>query len=157
MNWQVYAGLMLIGYILWAVLVPPKWYRDKLNKDDALKAIRASRTYVRDVVKVIGIQSVFFERGHTSGVLNKRAPQVFTFNGIARGDFSQTIYLRVDQDGSLYDYDTDLAAQAAYRESDLGIVAVTVSDSQIRFRDIQPKGVTAEDMFKVRFNFVTGS
>lgn len=157
MNWMVVACLALLLYIFWAIFVPPKWVRDKFYNDEVLKAKREARKYVRDVVKGMVIQSVFFERGHTSGMLNKRTPQIFVFNGIVRGDFSQTIYFRVDQDGHLYNFDTDLAAQAAYVESDLGIVAVTVSDGQIRFRDIQPKGTNVADMFKVRFNFVTSS
>lgn len=154
MNVVAYASGALILYILWSILVPPKWYRDKFYQDELLKDKKASRTYVRDVIKGIYIQSVSFERGHTSGIINKRLPQVFSFDGIIRGDFSQTIYLRVDQDGKLYEFDTDLAAKAAYIESDLGIVAITVSDGQIRFRDIQPNGKYQVEMFKVRFNFV---
>ena len=157
MNWATIICGGLFVYILYAVFVPPKWYRKKLDEDDTLKAKREARKYVRDVPKGIAINMVYFERGHTSGILTKRIPQAFIFSGIIRGDFSQTIYLRVDQDGKLYDYETDIVARATYEDSDLGIVAVTVSDGQIRFRDVPPKGINGADMVKVRFNFMTSS
>jgi hypothetical protein len=157
MNWGVVAGVALILYILYAIFVPPKWYRDKLYEDDALKAKREARKYVRNVVKGMVIHAVQFDRGHTSGILTKRTPQVFIFHGIIRGDFSETLYLRVDQDGNVFEYETDIAANAAIQQTDFGIVAVTASDGQIRFRDVVPTGSSDRDLYKLRFNFLTSS
>lgn len=148
-------GLLL--YILYAIFFPPKWYLAKLKEDDTLKAKREARKYVRDVTKGIAIHATCYERGHTSGILTKRSPQLFIFNGIIRGDFSETIYLKVDQDGMIKEFETDIAAQAAYQDSDYGIVAMTASEGQLRFRDVCPTSVPPRDMFKVRFNFVISS
>lgn len=157
MNLMVIACIALLLYSAYAILIPPKWYRAKLDEDDALKAKRKARTYVRTAAMMIGIYSVSYERGHTTGIITKRTPQVFVFNGIARGDFSETLYLKVDQDGDITHFETDIAAKAAFIDSDLGIVAVTTSDDLMRFRDIEPPSVTDREMFKVRFTYVTSS
>lgn len=157
MNWAVIACIALIIYIVYGIFFPPKWYSAKLDEDAALKAKRDARTYVRNAAMAIGIHSVYYERGRTTGVIRKRTPQVFLFQGIARGDFSETLYLKVDQDGGITHFETDIAAKAAFIDSDIGIVAVTTSDDQIRFRDIDPPSATERDLFKVRFTYVTSS
>lgn len=157
MNWMVIACVILVLYIVWAFVVPPKAVRDRFAQEDLLKLKKDARTYVRDVVKGIAINATHYERGHTSGILTKRTPQLFIFNGIIRGDFSETVYMNIDQDGIIKEYETDIAAKAAFKAGDYGIVALTVSEGQIRFRDVCPPGVDARDMFKVRFNFMTSS
>lgn len=155
-DWGVVTALSLLAYVIYAFVIPPKWWRDQQIEDER----QASRKTARKIEKPSAprgliIADINFVRGSTSGFFISSKPQVFLFERVFHGDWTQTIYFVVDGDGKLQPHDTLDLANAAIKPEDLGISACTVAPGMIKFRDVLPKGREEKDLYALNFNFVT--
>lgn len=156
-NWAIVPSLLALAAIFYMLLVPNKAMRERMRNDLNLADRKTARQYRRKVSEMIGISAISYERGEITGFVTNLTPKVVLFDGIIKGDYSQTLFLTVSSDGQVVVNTTEAEAQSVYQKGDFGIASVTMTDGSIQFRDILPNGVDPKNLLKLRFNFVTGS
>jgi hypothetical protein len=156
-NWAVLMPLALLGYIVYCLFVPPKAVRDRLLKELTEKETKTDRQYKRKVFSAIGITSVIYERAEITGFITSFKPRPLIFENIAKGDYSQTLFLNVDFNGNLQVSSTEAEAHAKYKRGDFGMSSITMSDGTVQFRDILPEGEDPKNLIKLRFSFAIDS
>lgn len=150
-------SLLAIGYILFAFLVPTKRSIEAYKNAQVQAQRRVSNT--KPVECLMSINGLAFERGYVTGFVKPstmHASLIF-FEDVYKGAWSQTLFLTVDLTGEVTAYNTEAQAQRSFQKDMLGIVAVTLSKNDIRFRDILPDGVESKNMYSVKFQFGLGS
>lgn len=150
MDIGIVIGLAVIGYILYAIFIPPKWWIQQRLAEAA--KVTPKRGPIAPVV--MGIYAIEYDRGYTSGWVKLDDPVFIGFSGIAKGDYSETVYIKVNLDGSILAFKTEAMAKRTWQKNDCGIVAVTSDATGLKFRDIPPHADIGKDMFKVRFDFM---
>lgn len=156
-NWAIVAPLLLLAYIAYCLLIPPKAVRDRVLKELTEKGKKTDRQYKRKVFDIVGVSSVSYERGEITGFITSFVPCLITFDNIAKGDYSQTRFLNMDFNGNLHISDSEATAKANYKRGDFGMCSITMSDGTVQFRDILPEGEDPKNLIKLRFNFVVNS
>lgn len=149
----ILVGLLLL-YIIYAIVVPPKAVRAKIMADIEAKKNKAKRTqtYDRVVYNALGIIGADYERGPITGIITNIKPNVIKFDQIDKGDFSQTLFVNINFNGLVQVSEHEIDAQRKHGPGDYGIVSVTMTDGRIQCQDILPDGVDPKNLIKLRLN-----
>ncbi|ABY63206.1 hypothetical protein ST201phi2-1p381 [Pseudomonas phage 201phi2-1] len=154
MDWRVYASLGLVFLILYMLVVPPKAAREKLvvqakrKKRNAENGIVEPKTYTS--IKITGITA---RRGDSTVYLTALGGNdTITFEGIAKGNYSETAYVLIDGQGQMKQHPTEVLVQNEYRKGDWGILAVTMSPGNVTQRSIVPGVIHESNAFKIELS-----
>lgn len=145
---------MLILFIVYSIVIPPKAVREKIMADIEAKKNKAKRTqtYDRVVYDTLGIVGADYERGSINGIITNIKPHVIKFDQIDKGDFSQTLFVNINFNGLVQVSEHEIDAQRKHGPGDYGIVSVTMTDGRIQCQDILPNGVDPKNLIKLRLN-----
>lgn len=152
-DWGVVLGLGVIAYIIYALTVPTKGHIKRLQEERDQQQQRDARKVQRNVSRAIAIASVAYDRGPIHGFVTSVKPASVIFEGIAKGDYSETRFLHVSADGIITHYLTEDEAQAKYTVGDFGLSAVTMTEGLIQFRNIVPKAIDPKNAYNLKFTF----
>lgn len=149
----VLSGLLVVA-ILWMFFVPSKQLRTQMQKDYELKQKRKNRISERATHEALGITGIMAHRGESTTFLTNIKPYVVLFAGIAKGFFSDTVFIVVNDTGEVKQYATEVLAQNAFKKGDYGITALTMSDGIVTTRNVVPDTVHETNSFRLQYNFV---
>lgn len=151
-------GLLLL-YIVYAFVVPPRTVRAKILADIDSKKNKTkwTQTYERVIFNSLCIVGATYERGPIVGVITNIKPHVIKFDKIDKGDFSQTLFVNVNFNGLVQVSEYEIDAQRKHGPGDYGIVSITMSDGRIQCQDILPTVTDPKNLIKLRFNIVVSS
>ena len=156
MNIVAIGSILLILYIVYSLVVPTKAMRAKLREETKPRVKpEVKSNYI--VYDQVGIYSATYERGLISGYITNLKPTVLQFGDIAKGDYSQTLYVTVDVNGGIKVNDLETDAQKNFNLGDYGITAITMSHGRIHCQAITPNGTDPKNVVSIRFNLVIGS
>jgi len=156
MNWQAYGSLVVLFLILYMVFVPNAAMREKraqaakLKKRREANGIAQPRTF--SSIQVTGITARRDQS--TIALTTMGADDIIEFEGISKGNYSETVYVVVDGQGNLKKHHTEVLAQGSYRKGDWGILAVTMSPGNVTQRSIVPQVIHESNAFKLELSIV---
>lgn len=153
-EYKVGLSVLFLLAILWMLFVPSKQLRVQMQKDYELKQKRQNRISERTVHEALGITGIMAHRGESTTFLTDIKPYVVLFAGIAKGFFSDTVFIVVDGDGKVQQFTTEVLAQNAFKKGDYGITALTMSDGIVTTRNVVPDTVHETNSFRLQYNFV---
>lgn len=148
-----YVCLLLLGYIVWCCIVPPKWYRDR-KAADAEKQSKKPAKFKRAIHRGILIDRVKYQRGPIHGYIVGFQPTMIIFDKLIDGDYSQTVYTRLDFQGRLHQYSTQAQAEESFVNGDFGILAITMTEGRIQFGNILPARMKPETQVLLEVSFM---
>lgn len=153
LDWRVWASLALIGLILYWAFVPPKAKRKELFEQMKRKQKRAERIETRPKTYTqLMITGLTARRGDSVIMLTSGGTNTLTFDGIAQGHYSETVYVVVSGEGEIKQHTTETLAQNDYKKGDYGILAVTMSPGTITQRNIVPEIIHSSNAFQLEFS-----
>jgi hypothetical protein len=148
-----YVCLLLLAYIVWCCIVPPKWYRDR-KAAHAEKQSKKPPKFKRAVFRGIVVDGIKYHRGPIYGYIVGFKPTPIVFDKLIDGDYSQTVYTRLDFNGTLHQYPTQAQAEGSFVNGDFGILAITMTEGRIQFGNILPARMKPETQVLLEVSFM---
>lgn len=148
-----YVCLLLLGYIGWCLVVPTKRQRAQLLANVEQSAKKPAK-FKRAVYRGIVVDSVKYQRGPIHGYIVGFEPTIVVFDKIIDGDYSQTVYTRLDHNGKLHQYPTRAMAEESFVNGDFGILAITMTEGRIQFGNILPERMKPETQVMLELSFM---
>lgn len=148
-----YVCLLLLGYIVWCFVVPTKRQRERMLANIEKHAKKPAK-FKRAVHRGIIIDRIKYQRGPIHGYILGFEPTIIVFDKIIDGDYSQTVYTRLDFHGKLHQYSSRALAEESFVNGDFGIMAVTMTEGRIQFGNILPARMKPETQVLLEASFM---
>jgi len=153
-DWRVLGSIALTLVIVYFAFVPFKGKRTEFfrqqKRNKRLEDHNKARPKTYTALTVLGITA---RRGDSvTLIIADFSKVILTFNGIAQGNYSETIYLVVTGDGGVKQHTNEVLARSDYTKGDYGIVAVTMAPGAITQRSIVPDTVHKDNAFDLEFS-----
>lgn len=155
LDWRVVASIVVILFIVWMIVVPSEAQRTRRKeRQEQLKRKKARGATTPLTYPKLSITGITARRAVTTTLItNVSGSTQLNFNGIASGNYSETIYVRLSGEGELTQFNTETAAQAAYVRGDYGILAVTMSPGVVTQRNVVPTNLPiGVEPFNIEFS-----
>lgn len=159
-DWRVVASIVLILVILWMFAVPSETQRKRRKElQEQLKRKRARTGPGPLTYPKLIITGITARRGDTTTLItNMTGKTTLDFNGIASGNYSETIYVRLSGDGAVTQFNAEASARSTYERGDYGLLAITMSPGVVTQRNIIPENLPfGVEPFQLEFSVMVNA